>query len=122
MIIPPPYDNPSTYLHNNSTHYYSEYHPTDGDANGQPREYNDLSDDNTYSEYFEENKIDIVPIQIEDKTNELPKIAQVENYRDIHEHKCTHCGQQFASKSNLKRHRSIHTGLQPYECWLCHKM
>lgn len=101
-----------------SEFYYSEYYTIDTDANGQRVEINDLNED-TYAEYIEDDKNDIVLIEEQDNTNDVPKTAQVEIYPEL---KCRDCGQQFSSKSNLKRHRSIHTGVQPYECWLCHKM
>lgn len=37
------------------------------------------------------------------------------------QHRCDECGRLFSKKSNLTRHRSIHTGDQPFECWVCHK-
>lgn len=36
-------------------------------------------------------------------------------------HRCEECGRLFSKKSNLTRHHSIHTGKQPFECWVCHK-
>lgn len=37
--------------------------------------------------------------------------------------KCDKCGRVFTKKSNMKKHREIHTDELPnFECWLCHKM
>ncbi len=33
--------------------------------------------------------------------------------------KCFHCGKTFASYSNLKRHKKIHTGVRPHVCAFC---
>lgn len=98
---------------------HSEYYPIDGDENSQPDEFNDLNEDTYAAYYAENNKDDIVLIETQNNANDGPKILQVETYSEL---KCRDCGQQFSSKSSLKRHYSIHTGAQPYECWLCHKI
>lgn len=37
--------------------------------------------------------------------------------------KCEDCGRVFTYKSNMKKHREVHTDELPnFECWLCHKM
>lgn len=37
--------------------------------------------------------------------------------------KCDECGRVFSKKSNMKKHREIHTDELPnFECWLCHKL
>lgn len=36
-------------------------------------------------------------------------------------HRCTECGLTFSKEPNLLRHHAKHAGLDPFECWLCHK-
>lgn len=37
-------------------------------------------------------------------------------------YKCDKCGRRFAKKSNMKKHRELHSDDLPnFECWLCHK-
>lgn len=35
---------------------------------------------------------------------------------------CEQCGRIFLKKCNLSAHRSVHSGVRPYECFLCHKV
>lgn len=35
---------------------------------------------------------------------------------------CDECGRSFTEKWNMLKHRRIHSGEWPFECWLCHKM
>lgn len=36
-------------------------------------------------------------------------------------HKCDQCEREFVQRSNLIRHKRIHTGVKPYFCRYCYK-
>lgn len=133
VIIPPTYDHIdySNNLAHSSTgpfeattseYHYSEYsseHVRDISANGRFEEINDLHGD-THSENIEEGKYDITS---QHNANDGEPIANTtKTNSSMYMNECDICGQQFSLKFSLNRHRSIHTGEQPFECWMCHKM
>lgn len=129
VVVQPSYDDnsaqtnhisPTVMIPFGTNFQYTEYHPIDGDASGRLGEFNDLNDD-IFSEYFEDSKIDIVPIQTDDHTN-ANDVTKMTQRQTLHEHKCIDCDQEFSSESSLKTHRAIHMGGRSYECWLCHEM
>lgn len=61
------------------------------------------------------------PIRKRTNSTKQTKVLAVQPKLAKPQHRCNECGRLFSKKSNLTRHHSIHTGEQPFECWLCHK-
>lgn len=133
VIIPPPYYRHTDYSNHlpsvsigtfataTSEYHYSEYsseHFADIGAGT-----NGLNDD-AHSEYIVEEKDGITSIEMQINANDgepTTNVAEINANIRRNEYVCDICGKQLSSKSNLKRHRSIHTGEQRFECWMCHE-
>lgn len=49
--------------------------------------------------------------------NEKPASLNSEELR----YPCNECGRRFRLKCTLTAHRTIHSNVRPFECWMCHR-
>merc|ERR1712029_725057 len=51
--------------------------------------------------------------------------SYLEKHKTIHSgeepYSCTHCDKRFTTKGNLKQHENIHSGEKPFSCSICKK-